>query len=161
MSRSVAVLAKIFSALMKSLFFSGVMFIIFFSIVTGGFPPDFRKISKAFGGVQELHKMSQQPSLKTSAADESDSVGFDDEKDVTDLETYNRKRAKLGEDLFGQQSNQPTPEEEEGRIVPLRQVSSVDPNEDLKSQMRDMQQEIFRLQQRVNELEDQVNTPRK
>lgn len=159
MSRSVAVLAKIFSALMKSLFFSGVMFIIFFSIVTGGFPPDFRKISKAFGGVQELHKMSQQPSLKTPVVQESDSVGFDDEKDVVDLEAYNRKRAKLGEDLYGGQGNLPQ-EEEEGRIVPLRQVSSVEVPEDLKAQLRDMQQEIFRLQQRVNELEDQAKDKR-
>lgn len=159
MSRSVAVLAKIFSAVMKSLFFSGVMFIIFFSIVTGGFPPDFRKISKAFGGVQELHKMSEQPSLKAAVAGESESVGFDDEKDVVDLEAYNRKRATLGEDLYGGQGI-PTQEEEEGRIVPLRQVSSVEVPEDLKAQLRDMQQEIFRLQQRVNELEDQAKDKR-
>lgn len=146
------VLGKIFSAVVKSLFFSGVMFIIFFSIVTGGFPPDFRKISRAFGGVQELHKMSHQPSMKST--NEISPAGFDDEKDVADLETYNRKRAKLGEDLFGQGSG--SQDEEEGRIVPMRQISSVDPNEELKTQMRDMQQEIFRLQQRVNELEEQA-----
>lgn len=158
MSRPVAALAKIFSAIVKSLFFSGVMFIIFFSIVTGGFPPDFRKLSRAFGGVQELHKMSKQPSMTSPAAAEMGSGNFDDEKDVADLEAYNHKRAKLGEDLFNQNT---APEEEEGRIVPLRQVSSVDPNEEIKSQMREMQQEIFRLQQRVNELEDQVKDPRK
>lgn len=146
------VLAKIFSAVVKSLFVSGVMFIIFFSIVTGGFPPDFRKISRAFGGVQELHKMSHQPSMKST--NEISPAGFDDEKDVADLEAYNRKRAKLGEDLFGQGSG--SQDEEEGRIVPMRQISSVDPNEELKNQLRDMQQEIFRLQQRVNELEEQT-----
>lgn len=148
------VLGKIFSAVMKSLFVSGVMFIIFFSIVTGGFPPDFRKLSRAFGGVQELHKMSHQPSMKSRAVNEASAASLDDEKDVADLEAYNRKRAKLGEDLFGQGGS--TPDEEEGRIVPMRQISSVDPNEELKNQMRDMQQEIFRLQQRVNELEEQT-----
>lgn len=158
MSRSVAALAKIFSALMKSLFFSGVMFIIFFSIVTGGFPPDFRKLSRAFGGVQELGKMSQQPSMKAAAAAESGITGFDDEKDVADLESYNRKRAKLGEELFNQNN---VPEEEEGRIIPLRQVSSVEASDDIKAQLRDMQQEIFRLQQRVNELEEQTKEKQK
>jgi hypothetical protein len=156
MSRSVEVLAKIFSAVVKSLFFSGVMFIIFFSIVTGGFPPDFRKISRAFGGVQELNKMSHQPSMKAVAPSEISPAGFDDEKDVADLEAYNRKRAKLGEDLFGPGSG--SQDEEEGRILPMRQISSIDPNEELKNQMRDLQQEIFRLQQRVNELEEQAAT---
>jgi hypothetical protein len=158
MSRSVQVLAKIFSAVIKSLFFSGVMLIIFFSIVTGGFPPDFRKISRAFGGVHEMSKMTQQGSSSLTAASEISATGFDDEKDVAELETFNHKRAKLGEDFFGQGSSQ---EEEEGHIVPLRQVSSVEPNEDLKNHLRDMQQEIFRLQQRVNKLEEQVEKKHK
>ncbi len=122
MGRLVETLAKIFATVVKSLFVSGIMFIAFLSIVTGGFPPDFRKISRAFGGIQEPHKISHQ--TITKPVTEISPAAFDDEKD-----------------------------EEEDRIVPMRQVSSVDPSEELKNQMRDMQQEIFHLQKRVNELE--------
>jgi len=151
MGLRVEVFGKILSAIVKSVFFSGVIFIIFFSIVTGGFPPDFRKIKKAFGSAQEMAKMSKPAPRKIPISNEENMHAYDDERDVTELETFNRKRALLGEGFFGADSHS----EEEEVITPLRSIGSV-PQDDLKTQLIDMQQEIFRLQQRVSELEEQA-----
>ncbi|WP_413290713.1 hypothetical protein [Bdellovibrio sp. HCB337] len=146
-NRPTEVLGKILGAFVRSLFFSGVMFVIFFSIVTGGFPPDFSKLSRAFNNLQAMSKMSKEPlSVPAVVVDNSGSVD-NDEKDIAALEAYNKKRAELGEGLFGSNS----PED----IIASRTVSS-EKQDDLKTQMRDLQQEIFRLQQRVSELEEQV-----
>jgi len=150
MSRPATTLAKILSAIVKSLFFSGIMFIIFFSIITGGFPPDFRKLSKAFGNTQELAKMSNPQNITIHDKTLSH---FEEENEISHLEAFNKKRAKLGEGLFGADSST----DEEEHIPSLRTLSSV-PQEDLKAQLQDLQQEIFRLQQRVSELEEQAKT---
>lgn len=124
------------------------MFIIFFSIVTGGFPPDFSKIRKAYNNLQAMSQLSKQPLAASSPNIPESEKGLTDEKDVALLESYNKKRAELGEGLFGA-GNTPA-------AAPQRDAAEAKVQPDIQAQLRDMQQEIFRLQQRVSELESQL-----
>lgn len=147
------------------------MFVIFFSIVTGGFPPDFKRLGRAYDSIQGMSKLSKAPVKKyeENVAEETPATpsasGFEEEKEIAELEKYNKKRADLGEGMTGGVAPAPAGSMAAATVTatgPSRTVSSAAPQEELKNQMREMRQELFRLQQRVNDLEEQLHkTPTK
>lgn len=124
---TLSAVAKVIGSILRSLFVSIVMFVIVLSVMTGQFPPDFGRLRVTFQSMQDLVALGQKMKEKTEGADELA------EEDVQSLEALNAKRRELGEKIFAQGS---------------------DSSAELKARVQELQVQLFRLQQRVAELEE-------
>ncbi|WP_374078092.1 hypothetical protein [Bdellovibrio bacteriovorus] len=134
-------LGKILGSVLRSLFISIVMFVVVFSAITGEFPPDFSRIKKTYSNLQQMTQLSrqiheQQKAMKGQYA----TTGEVDEQDVEALQELNLKRAELGAGLLG---------------AGPETSASVDTGDvkELRAKMKEMETQLFRLQNRVSELE--------
>lgn len=134
-------LGKIAGSILRSLFISIVMFIIVFSVITGEFPPNFKRVTNTFKSLQQMTQLSrqiqeQQKALKTQYA----ANGEVDESDVEALQELNLKRAELGSGLLQAENT----------------VSDSQETSELKQKMKELETQLFRLQQRVSQLESKT-----
>lgn len=143
-------IAKILGSVLRSLFISLVMLLIALSVITGQFPPDFDRLQKTYTSLQELTKLSQEihGHTKDAVAAASNAAGSMEEEDIRRLEDLNSKRAELGSQLLPHGGG----EDSAPKAVTLAQSRTP---EQLESKIRDLQQDLFRLQERVNRLESQ------
>ena len=141
---------KILSTLVSSLFVSGVMFIIGLSVITRQFPPDFGQIQSSYESITQLSALGT--AVKSTELEQSVSLSMPEEKDVDTLTAINRKRAEISEGLF--QGKDEKVKKENSAAPPTPLVAS----EDIMAEIRELKTQLFRLQQRVSELETQ-STP--
>lgn len=146
-----ATIAKILGSVLRSLFISIVMLVIALSVITGQFPPDLERLQKTYTSVQELAQISQavhgQNNMDAGTAT-TGAAGSMEEEDIRKLEAINTKRAELGANLlpYGENDSSNT------KVAANAQGKT---QEQLESKIRDLQQDLFRLQERVNRLESQ------
>ncbi|MFV8256194.1 hypothetical protein ACNQKP_00230 [Bdellovibrio bacteriovorus] len=134
-----SVLVKVIGSILRSLFISIVMFVIVFSVITREFPPNFGKLQGSWQNLQQMAQLSRQihdqnKILKSQQAQD----GFVEDADLEKLQELNLKRAELGAGLLN------------GEAVG---VSASADTEALKVRVQELEKQLFRLQQRVNELE--------
>ncbi|MFS4460994.1 hypothetical protein [Bdellovibrio sp. HCB2-146] len=138
---------KILSTLVSSLFVSGVMFIIGLSVITRQFPPDFGQLQSSYESITQLSAMGT--AAKSAELEKSVTSAMPEDQDVDTLTAINRKRAEISEGLFHGQGDKVKKEGSIGTAGTQTVVAS----EDIMSEIRELKTQIFRLQQRVNELE--------
>lgn len=132
---------KVLSSILRSTLISIVMFLVVFSIITGEFPPNLGRIKIAYQSLQRMTQLSREIQTKQKALQKQYAAeGAVEDADVEALQELNLKRAEIGASLLGD--------------APLSEVSAKDMNE-VKKQIQELQTQVFRLQQRVNELEGQ------
>lgn len=135
-------LGKIAGSILRSLFISIVMFVVVFSVITGEFPPDFGRIKKTYSNLQQMTQLSRQIHEQQKALQGRYATnGEVDEQDVEALQELNLKRAELGAGLLG--------------AGPEGSTSSLDSGDvkELRAKIKEMETQLFRLQNRVSELE--------
>lgn len=130
-----AVIGKILGSLVRSIFISAVMFLIVLSLLTGEFPPNIDKIRNTFAGLQKMSELSQKFQHLPTPAQGSE------EADVLYLEQVNKERQQAGGGLLG-------------ASTPTTVAASGSEEQDLKATVRELQRQVFKLQNRVAELEE-------
>lgn len=145
-----AVIGKILGAILRSLFVSIVMFIIVFSVISGEFPPNFERLAKTYQSLKQMNKIGKQVHTPKKTHINQNSLQDDSiERDIEALEHLNQKRAELGENILtgGGLS-----------IIPEQKNKSAHSFEerDLMERIVELQSQVYRLQQRVSQLEDKV-----
>ncbi|KYG67371.1 hypothetical protein AZI86_10280 [Bdellovibrio bacteriovorus] len=146
-----ATIAKILGSILRSMFISIVMLVIALSVITGQFPPDFEKLQKTYSSVQELAQLSNgfhERKNIDAATSTMGSAGSMEEDDIRRLEEINAKRAEIGANLLPHASDN-------GSASKVTTVAQGKTQEQLEGKIRDLQQDLFRLQERVNRLESQ------
>lgn len=132
------VLGKIVGSILRSLFISIVMFVIVFSVITGEFPPNFKRVTNTFKNLQQMTQLSRQIQEQQKALkDRYAAHGEVDDSDVEALQELNLKRAELGAGLL--QAENPASDNQE--------------TNELKQKVKELETQLFRLQQRVSQLE--------
>lgn len=130
-------MAKVLGSILRSLFFSIIMFVVVYSVITGEFPPNFARIKTSYQGLQKMAHLSREIHNKNKDLNTQYEIeGSVDDADLAALQELNLKRAEIGVSLLGEA---PAP------------VSETDT--DLQKKIQDLQTQVFRLQQRVSELE--------
>lgn len=145
-----AVIGKILGAILRSLFVSIVMFVIVFSVISGEFPPNFGRLAKTYQSLQQMTQINRQIQVsQNSVISQNNLQGELIERDIEALEHWNQKRAQLGESILGGGGSSFIPN--------LRNTSTQFLEEkDLKERVAELQTQVYRLQQRVSQLEDKV-----
>lgn len=144
------VIGKVLGSFLKSILVSVVMFVIVYSVLTKEFPPDFSKLQTTYRSLQELARLGQVGDgniPKKKALVSTNSPGESDDALVDELEKINSQRVKLGAQLMieGPKDSERAQE---------ANVSSVDQTQ-LLERLRTIEVQLFKLQQRVAELESQ------
>ncbi|WP_347357006.1 hypothetical protein [Bdellovibrio sp.] len=134
------VLAKILGSLLRSIFVSVVMFVIVFSVITREFPPNFSKLQNSWQSLQKMAQLSRQihDQHQLLKGQQSAGDGFVEDADLDKLQELNLRRAELGANLLnGTVSGSDSSAEDRA----------------LKGRVQELEKQLFKLQQRVNELE--------
>nr|BFD58590.1 hypothetical protein CKG001_06970 [Bdellovibrio sp. CKG001] len=133
-------LAKILSSLLRSLFVSLVMFVVVFSVITREFPPNFSKLQNSWQNLQKMAQLSRQIHDQHQLLKSQQAVGdgFVEDADLEKLQELNLRRAELGAGLLN-------------GTVPAAEPSA--DSQALKQRVQELEKQLFKLQQRVNELE--------
>ncbi|MNL27703.1 hypothetical protein D3C87_1493100 [compost metagenome] len=140
-------LGKILSTLVSSLFVSGVMFIIGLSVITRQFPPDFGQLQSSYESITQLSAMGR--ASKSAELEKANPSSMPEDQDVDTLTALNRKRAEISEGLLGGTGDKVKKEKSGSAATATTIVAS----EDIMSEIRELKTQLFRLQQRVSELE--------
>lgn len=136
-------LATFSGALLRSLFVSLVMLVIGYSVITGEFPPNFSKAKTSWQNLQEMSRLSQiaLDRMRKETGQVGGTGGSEDD-DIKLLEDLNRQRAQMGAGLLPA-----------GKVPGIKDVSPTQENTHLR-RIQELEVQLFRLQQRVSELED-------
>lgn len=142
--------AKIVGSILRSLFISIVMFVIAFSVITGEFPPNFGRIAEMYSSFKTLNDVNQSvghshSQVSKEGAVVEGNVGSGDDDMVEGLNQINRKRAEVGASMLGGSSPKL-----QGQVVPVPVSSEV---QVLRDKVKELEVQLFRLQDRVNRLE--------
>ncbi|WP_374029722.1 hypothetical protein [Bdellovibrio bacteriovorus] len=134
-------LGKIAGSILRSLFISIVMFVVVFSVITGEFPPRFSRLKNTYHNLQQMAQLSrqiheQQKVLKKQYAQD----GLVEDADLEALQEMNLRRAEIGAGIL------------QGSAV--AGVGSEE-NKELKERLQQLENQVYRLQQRVSELESE------
>ncbi|XGC81528.1 hypothetical protein ACES2L_03395 [Bdellovibrio bacteriovorus] len=130
---------KVLGSILRSTLISIVMFLVVFSVITGEFPPNLGRIKTAYQSLQRMTQLSREIQTKQKALQNQYAAeGVVEDADVEALQELNLKRAEIGASLLGD--------------APALEVSAKEMGE-VKKQIQELQAQVFRLQQRVNELE--------
>ncbi len=137
--------------MVSSVFISAIMFVVGLSILTRKFPPEFGQLQASYENLQQMQATGK--GLQESLQQEIHNVAFKDDVDVAELARINSKRAELGAGLL--------PEAKNGEDPHLPAKSRPSQNElraenDAQAQTRELQKQLFRLQQRVGVLEEKL-----
>ncbi|UXR64674.1 hypothetical protein EZJ49_00195 [Bdellovibrio bacteriovorus] len=134
-------LAKILGSILRSLFVSVVMFVIVFSVITREFPPNFSKLQNSWQSLQKMAQLSRQihDQHQLLKGQQAAGDGFVEDADLDKLQELNLRRAELGASLLN------------GTSTSGAESSAED--QALKRRVQELEQQLFKLQQRVNELE--------
>lgn len=121
------------------------MFVIVYSVITREFPPNFSKLQNSWQNLQKMAQLSRDIQNQHKVLKEQQSVdGFVEDADLEKLQELNLRRAELGAGLLSGESTGSMSSEE---------VLSV------QRRMAEMEKQLFRLQQRVAELEAAQTRP--
>lgn len=149
----VQVIGKVLGALLRSLFVSIVMFVIGFSVISGEFPPNFKRLEKTYESLQQMSQLGrqlqvQQKDMKNQIVNPGES---DVERDVEALQNLTAKRAELGENILTGSARKVN---SHGSIKNTNSDAESSDIKDLKARINELQTQVYRLQQRVGQLED-------
>jgi|GEM_PF-1864634 hypothetical protein len=139
--------ARVLGAIIKSMGFSLIMLMVALSALTGKFPPDWERVKNLSSNLEKMHLLqSQGPQFLMSQNNGNP------EEDVNALEKFNAKRAAVGAGLLGAKTNidvDSTPVNS-AKVIP----AAGDDIQSCQKKIRDVEYQLFRLQQRVAELEE-------
>lgn len=138
-------IVRVLGSILRSLVVSIVMFVIVFSVITREFPPNFSRLQNSWQNLQKMAQLSreiqnQHKVLKGQQAQD----GFVEDADLEKLQELNLRRAELGAGLLSGESPGLTSSEE---VI------------NMQRRMAEMEKQLFRLQQRVAELEAAQTRP--
>lgn len=132
-------MAKVVGSILRSLFISIIMFVVVFSVITREFPPNFGKLQNSWQNLQQMAALSRQIHDQNKILKSQEQVdGFVEDADLLKLQELNLKRAELGAGLLNS-----------GIVGP----SGSGESEAIKVRVQELEKQVFRLQQRLNELE--------
>ena len=139
-------LARVVGALLKAVGFSLIMLMVALSALTGEFPPDWNRVKNLRSNLEKMHLLQSQGPQTVIGLN-----GVNAEEDVLELEKFNAKRAAVGAGLLGAKTDI--------EVETTSHVSKVisaggDEIQNCQKKIRDVEYQLFRLQQRVAELED-------
>jgi len=135
-------LARVIGALLKGIGFSLIMLMVALSALTGEFPPDWNRVKNLQANLAKMEALqSQGPQTPLS------NTGAHPEDDVSALEKFYQKRAAIGAGLLGAK----TDVSDTAVDVP----AATEAPADCSKKIREVEYQLFRLQQRVAELEEQ------
>jgi hypothetical protein len=144
---------RIAGAIISSTFVSAIMFLIFFSIITHRFPPDFSQLQKTFQGIKELESAAtrstnlKNENLPSSAHQDRSDI------DVENLEALNHRRAEVGNTILNQtdfSSKEPPRNETDENLN--QQLAA------LKLKVSQLEVMMFKLQGHVDRLESRLGS---
>jgi 3-polyprenyl-4-hydroxybenzoate decarboxylase len=155
-------LSKIIIYAATSFLVSIFMMVVTVSVVTNKFPPDLKKIMASYQSLRQMiltssamiENKSVNPSQKQNLQSQQAS-GVD--ADTDQLVKLNQQRAKMGAGLIG---NDDGVTGKQGNSLWQRESVESDSNNELssiKKSFSELQSQLFRLQQRVAELESEVS----
>ena len=135
---------KVIGSLLKAGGFSLIMLMVALSALTGEFPPDWNRVKNLRGNLVALQALQSQGPQTPVAAD-----GPSPEEEISALESFNAKRSAIGAGLLGAKT-EINPEGPAAATV----VNSVADTQSCEKKIREVEYQLFRLQQRVAELEE-------
>lgn len=148
-------LGKLVVYLLVSVVISFVMMVVSMSLMTGKFPPDFNRISTSMKSLKQLAQLGHSNSeiSQSLKKNQAQAEGFADEADAEQLLALNSKRAQLGAGMLGNEGAVAAA----GSAAEKDSVTSSRDLAELRKMTSEMQTQLFRLQQRVAELEADVS----
>lgn len=146
---------RFFSGLFQSLFVTLVLSLIVYSVLTGEFPPDWNHVKGRINAFRELANPTVGTVLVPTSprTNEENTVVEGVEKDLAELETIAAARAAAGRAFLTGQGESAKGESEakkEPTLLPAPVTSSA---MDDHERVSELQSQLFRLQNRVSELE--------
>ncbi len=143
---------KVAGSVLRSLLVSTIFFVVGFSLVTGEFPPDFKRIPRLMDQVQRLAQVSRevhekQKLLKSKMATQ----GYIEDQDVEALEELQLKRAEIGvaigsgKEVASQGSGENTQSSEE--------VSQ------LRARVNELEMKLLKMQSQMDRIEANSSKP--
>lgn len=144
---------KVVGSVLRSLLVSIILFVVGFSLVTGEFPPDFKRIPRLMDQVQKLAQVSREVHEKQKhLKSKMETQGYVEDKDVEALQELQLKRAEIGVAIGSGKdlSNQNTLE------------SSEDPSEvaQLRARVNELEMKVLRLQSQMDRIESSSSSTR-
>ena len=144
---------KVVGSVLRSLLVSIILFVVGFSLVTGEFPPDFKRIPRLMDQVQKLAQVSREVHEKQKhLKSKMQTQGYVEDKDVEALQELQLKRAEIGVAIGSGKdlSNQNTLE------------SSEDPSEvaQLRARVNELEMKVLRLQSQMDRIESGSSSTR-
>ncbi len=137
--------AKFIGSLIRSLFVSILMMVIVYSVITGDFPPSISKAKTTWNNLIKLSHLREDTVYKLAEQGNKTVSEDGEEWDVNVLETFNSERSKLALGLLSDQKKSDT-------------ISFFSrPDQDQIRRIQELEVQLYKLQQRVNELEAQMN----
>lgn len=125
------------------------MLVVALSIITGQFPPDLERLQRSYSSLQEMTTLSRKIFEQRKSMDkEQAKIGSVEDEDLHKLEELYLRRAELGANLLPSDKD----------LSPLASPSTAAVSEgktqaQLEGKIRELQQDLFRLQERVHRLE--------
>lgn len=137
---------KVAGSILRSLFVSIIFFVVGFSLVTGEFPPDFKRIPRLMDQVQKLAQVSRevhekQKLLKSKMATQ----GYVEDQDVEALEELQLKRAEIGIAIG---TGKESPEQVENG-----QSNNSDEVSELRARVNELETKVLKIQSQMDRLE--------
>lgn len=137
---------KVAGSILRSLFVSIIFFVVGFSLVTGEFPPDFKRIPRLMDQVQKLAQVSRevhekQKLLKSKMATQ----GYVEDQDVEALEELQLKRAEIGIAIG---TGKESPEQ-----VANGQSNNSDEVSELRARVNELETKVLKMQSQMDRLE--------
>jgi hypothetical protein len=150
-------LSKLAVYLLVSVVISFVMMVVSMSLMTGKFPPDLNRISTSMKSLKQLAQLGNTNSevSKSLKKNQETAEGFADEADAEQLLALNSKRAQLGAGMLGNEGAVVASDAEKGSASSSRELA------ELRKMTSEMQTQLFKLQQRVAELEADMSSLQK
>lgn len=137
-------LGKFIGSLIRSLFVSIVLVVIVYSVITGDFPPSLSKAQTTWNNLHQLSQLRDSAVHRLPRQESQFESGSGEDWDVTNLENFNAERSKLAAGLLSNQKESFNPDlfnsQSQGQL----------------QRIQELEVQLFKLQQRVNELEEKV-----
>lgn len=137
--------AKFIGSLIRSLFVSILMMVIVYSVITGDFPPSLSKAKTTWNNLIQLSHLREDTVHKLAEQGNKTVIADGEEWDVNVLETFNSERSKLAMGLLSDQK----------KSDPMSFFNR--PDQDQIHRIQELEVQLYKLQQRVNELEAQMD----
>lgn len=121
------------------------MMVIVYSVITGDFPPSLSKAKTTWNNLIQLSHLREDTVHKLAEQGNKTVIADGEEWDVNVLETFNSERSKLAMGLLSDQK----------KSDPMSFFNR--PDQDQIHRIQELEVQLYKLQQRVNELEAQMD----